>query len=167
MKVKMKASMRTLTRLGIVLLAKRAKAASKAYEKAFLSPLSATVLAGHIIAADKLLPRSEAKTEVWEAGEPCVGVYKDSLFLVAQDLTKTHNRELEYENFDAAADTQEQINDVLAQLRQLGDQRDLFAEEEEEDEDAKKDKRQLELVGAGSSIDGDPDYRKGRAEDPS
>lgn len=150
MRVKMKSSMRTLTRLGIVLLAKRTKAAAKAYVKAFLSPLSADVLAGHIIVADKLLPRTEAKTEVWEAGEPCVGVYKDALFLVAQDLTKTHNRELEYENFDAAADTQEQINDVLGQLRQLGDQRDLFVEEEEGDEDGKKDKRQLNLVGTGA-----------------
>jgi hypothetical protein len=148
MKVKMKASMRTLTRLGIVLLAKRTKTAAKAYEKAFLSPLSATVLAGHIIAADKILPRSEAATEVWEAGEPCVGVYKDSLYLVAQDLTKTHARELEYENYDATAATQEQIDEVMAQLRQLGDQRDLF--EEEDDEEDKADNRQLGLVGAGA-----------------
>lgn len=137
--------MRTLTRLGIVLLAKRTKAAAKAYEKAFLSPLSATVLAGQIIAADKILPRSEAATEVWEAGEPTVGVYKDSLFLVAQDLTKTHGREIEYQNFDAAADTQEQIDEVMAQLRQLGDQRDLF--EEEDDEEEETDKRQLAFTG--------------------
>lgn len=159
MKVKMKASMRTLTRLGIVLLAKRTKTAAKAYENAFLSPLSATVLAGHIIVADKILPRSEAATEVWEAGEPSVTVYKDSLFLVAQDLTKTHKRETEYENFDAAADTQDQIDEVMAQLRQLGDQRDLFEEEDEEDG---KDDRQLAFAGG---VESDPDYKKGRAED--
>lgn len=159
MKVKMKASMRTLTRLGIVLLAKRTKTAAKAYENAFLSPLSATVLAGHIIAADKILPRSEAATEVWEAGESAIGVYKDSLYLVGQDLRKTHTRELQYENFDAAADTQEQLDEVMAQLRQLGDQRDLFAEE---DEEGGKDDRQLAFAG---SIESDPDYKKGRAED--
>jgi hypothetical protein len=147
MKVKMKASMRTLTRLGIVLLAKRTKTAAKAYEKAFLSPLSATGLAGHIIAADKIIPRSEAASEVWEAGDPSVGVYKHSLFLVAQDLSKTLKSEREYQNFDAASATQEQIEEVMGQLRQLGDQRDLFEEEDEEEE---TDKRQLELAGTAA-----------------
>lgn len=163
MKVKMKASMRKLTRLGIILLAKRTKAAAKAYEKAFLSPLSATVLAGHIIAADKILPRSEAASEVWDAGDPSVGVYRDSLFLVAQDLSKTLKAEREYENFDAVTATSSQIDEVMAQLRQLGDQRDLFAEEDDEEEG---DPRQLDLVGASAGgLDSDPDYKKGRAED--
>jgi hypothetical protein len=148
MKVKMKSSMRTLTRRGIVLLAKKTDAAAKAYEKAFLSPLIAQVAAGNIAVSETKLPRSEAATEVWDAPDVIVMVYRDSLFLVAQELTKTLEREREYENEDSAADTQEQLDEVMAQLRQLGDQRDLFEEEDEEDE--KTDKRQLELAGAGT-----------------
>lgn len=148
MKVKMRASMRTLARKGIVLLAKKTKEASRAYEKAFLSPLSAQVAAGNIVVAEKILPRSEAASEIWEAAEPSIGVYKDSLYLVALDLTKTLAREREYENFDAAADTQDQLDEVMAQLRELGDQRDLFAEYEDEEDDAQG--KQLELAGAGS-----------------
>lgn len=163
MKIKMKASMRTLTRKGIILLAKKTAAAAKAYEKAFLSPLTAAAAAGQIIVAEKILPRSEAASEVWDAAEVQVMVYRDSLFLVAQEMAKTLTREKEYESFDAAEDTQEQLDEVMTMLRSLGDQRDLFEEEDEEDE--KADKRQLDLVGAGSSIERDPDYRKGRAED--
>ena len=58
MKVKMKASMRTLTRKGIVLLAKKTDAAAKAYEKAFLSPLVAQVAAGNIAVTEQKMPRS-------------------------------------------------------------------------------------------------------------
>ena len=145
MKVKMKSSMRTLTRKGIVLLAKKTDAAAKAYEKAFLSPLTAQVASGHIATADTKLPRSEAASEVWDAPDIIVMAYRDSLFLVAQELTKTLDREQEYQNADAATDTQEQLDEVMAQLRQLGDQRDLFEEEDDEDE---TDKRQLELAGA-------------------
>jgi hypothetical protein len=146
MKVKMKASMRTLTRKGIVLLAKKTDAAAKAYEKAFLSPLTAQAAAGHIAAADTKLPRSEAASEVWDANDIIVMAYRDSLFLVTQELTKTLKREREYENEGSAADTQQQLDEVMAQLRQLGDQRDLF--EEEDGDDEKTDKRQLELAGA-------------------
>ena len=146
MKVKMRASMRTLTRKGIALLAKKTDAAAKAYEKAFLSPLTAQVAAGNVAIAETTLPRSEAASAVWDPNETIVMVYRDSLFLVAQELTKTLEREREYENEDSAADTQGQLDEVMAQLRQLGDQRDLF--EEEDEEDAKKDKRQLDLVGA-------------------
>ncbi len=145
MKIRMKASMRTLTRKGIVLLAKKTKDAAKAYEKAFLSPLTATVAAGNIAKADTILPRSEAASEVWEAGESGIGVYKDALFLVGLELTKTVAREKEYENLDAAQDTQDQLDEVMMQLRALGDQRDLFEKEDEEEEE---DKRQLELPGA-------------------
>ena len=145
MKVKMQASMRTLTRKGIVLLAKKTDAAAKAYEKAFLSPLTAQVAAGNIAATKTKLPRSEAASEAWEASDLQVMVYKDSLFLVAQDLTKTLAREKEYENFDAANSTQDQLDDVMAMLRELGDQRDLFEEEDEEE-----DKSQLELAGAST-----------------
>lgn len=149
MKVKMKASMRTLTRKGIVLLAKKTKEAARAYEKAFLSPLQAAAAAGQIVVAEKILPRSEAASEVWEVGDLQLTVYKDSLFLVAQDLTKTLAREKEYENFDAAADTQDQLDEVMAMLRELGDQRDLFDEDMDDDEDEAKGK-QLELAGAGA-----------------
>lgn len=148
MKVKMKSSMRTLARKGIVLLAKKTKEAARAYEKAFLSPLTAQVAAGNIVVADKTLPRSEAASEIWEVGEPSIGVYKDSLYLVAVDLTKTLAREREYENFDAAADTQDQLDEVMAQLRELGDQRDLFAEYDDEEDTTKN--KQLELAGAAT-----------------
>jgi hypothetical protein len=145
MKLKMKATMRSLTRKGILLLAKKTKDASRAYEKAFLSPLSAQVAAGNIVAAEKVLPRSEAASEVWEANETTLTVYKDALYLVALDLTKTLAREKEYENFDAADDTQIQLDEVMAQLRQLGDQRDLFVEDDEEEEG---DARQLAFASA-------------------
>jgi hypothetical protein len=147
MRVKMRASMRTLTRKGIVLLARKTKEASRAYEKAFLSPLTAQVAAGNIIAALNLLPRSEAASEVWEVGDLSLMVYRDSIFLVAQEMTKTLAREMEWENNDAAADTQEQLDEVMKQLRLLGDQRDLFEEPEDEEEG---DKRQLEFAGAGA-----------------
>jgi hypothetical protein len=146
MRVRMKASMRSLTRKGIVLLAKKTKDAARAYEKAFLSPLVAAGAAGQIVVADKILPRSEAASEVWEAGDLQLMVYKDSLFLVAMDLTKTLTREREYENFDAAADTQRQLDEVMDQLRELGDQRDLFEKEEDEEEDP----RQLSFAGAAA-----------------
>lgn len=146
MKVKMKSSMRTLTRLGISLLAKKTKAAAKAYEKAFLSPLTAASAAGQIIVAEKILPRSEAASAVWDAGDVQVMVYRDSLFLVACELTKTVERETEYENPAAAKESQEQLDEVMAMLRELGDQRDLFEEEEEDDDD--EDPRQLSFTGA-------------------
>lgn len=150
--------MRTLTRKGIVLLAKKTKEAARAYEKAFLSPLVAASAAGQIVMAEKILPRSEAASEVWEASDLQLMVYKDSLFLVAQEMTKTLAREKDYENFDAAADTQDQLDEVMAMLRELGDQRDLFEEEDEEEEDP----RQLAFAG---TVERDPDYKKGRAED--
>jgi hypothetical protein len=153
MKIRMKASMRTrtLTRKGIVLLAKKTKEAARAYEKAFLSPLIAHTAAGQIIMAEKIIPKSEAASATWEAGDVQTMVYKESLFLVAQEMTKTLAREKEYENFDAAQDTQDQLDEVMAQLREMGDQRDLF----EEDDEEKVDPRQLDLAGvaAGGSDD--------------
>lgn len=152
--------MRTLTRKGIVLLAKKTDAAAKAYEKAFLSPLTAQVAAGNVAIAETKMPKSEAASEVWDANDVIVMAYRDSLFLVAQELTKTLEREREYENEDSAADTQDQLDEVMAMLRELGDQRDLFEEEDEEEEDP----RQLAFAG---TVERDPDYKKGRAEDGS
>lgn len=154
MKVKMKASMRTLTRKGIGLLSKRTTQAAKAYSKAFLEPLVANVAFGHIIAAGKVLPHSEAASEVWEANETTATVYKDALFLVAVELAKNIEREKEYDNFAAAEESQEQLDEVIAQLRQMGDQRDLFEEEDEEDE---ADPRQLSFTGAGKGGSDDED----------
>lgn len=145
MKVKMKASMRTLTKKGLALLAKKTKEASKAYEKAFLSPLSAQAQAANILIALKIVPVSEAASEVWDVSDIVAAVYKDALFLLGLELVKTLAREKEYENFDAAAASQEQLDEVLAQLRQLGDQRDLFEEEDDEEEDP----RQLSFAGSG------------------
>jgi hypothetical protein len=150
MKVKMKASMRKLTRKGIGLLAKKTKEAARAYTKAFLEPLTANIAAGNIIAAAKVLPHSEAASEVWDSNETTTTVYKDALFLVALELAKNVAREKEYENYAAAEESQEQLDEVIAQLRQLGDQRDLFEEEDEENE---SDKRQMSFAGTGGSND--------------
>ena len=150
MKIKMKSSMRTLTRKGLGLLAKKTKEAAKAYEKAFLSPLMAHSAAGNIVVAEKALPRSEAASEVWDASETTLTVYKDSLYLVGLELAKTAAREKEYETFDAAEDTQAQLDEVITQLRQLGDQRDLFEEEEDEEEE---DPRQMSFASAEAGED--------------
>lgn len=143
----MKASMRRLAAQGLDLLLKQTKAASREAGKAFLSTQEANIEQGRIEHAKEHLPVSEAATEIWDVEMPIITVYKNALITTAIELQKTLEREKEFENEDAATATREQLDEVKAQLRDLGDQRDFFAEFEEGEE---TEKPQLELAGAAA-----------------
>jgi hypothetical protein len=144
MRIRMKASMRRLVAIGLTDLYKQTKAASRENGKAFLSTMEANTELGRIEYAKEHLPVSDAATEIWDVEMPIVTVYKNALVTVGIGLQKTLEREKEYENEDAARATTEQLDEVKAQLRDMGDQRDFFAEFEDEE-----DESQLELTGAG------------------
>jgi hypothetical protein len=141
----MKASMRRLVAIGLADLYKQTKAASREAGKAFLPTMEANVELGRIEWAKEHLPVSEAATEIWDVEMPIVTVYQNALVTVGVGLTKTLQREKEYENEDAAKATNEQLEEVKAQLRDMGDQRDFFTAIEEEEEEPSD---QLDLVGA-------------------
>lgn len=147
MRIKMKASMRRLVAIGLTDLYAQTKAASREAGKAFLSTMEANTELGRIEFAKENLPVSEAATEIWDVEMQIITVYKNALITVAIALQKTLEREKEYENDDAAKATREQLDEVKQQLRELGDQRDFFAEFEEEPEG---EKSQLELAGAAA-----------------
>lgn len=156
MRVKMKASMRRLVAIGLADLYAQTKAASREAGKAFLSTIEANTELGRIEHAKEHLPVSEAAEEIWDIEMPIVTVYKNALITVAVALTKTLEREKEYENEDAAKATREQLDEVKQVLRELGDQRDFFSEFEEDTEENLADDEpsgQLELVGAGDPRD--------------
>lgn len=143
----MKATMRRLTAQGLDVLLKQTKAASREAGKAFLSTQEANIELGRIEFAKENLPVSDAATEIWDVEMPIVTVYKNALITAAIELQKTLECEKGWENEDAASATREQLDDVKAQLRDLGDQRDFFAEFEENVEE-ESEKSQLELAGA-------------------
>lgn len=145
----MKATMRRLTAQGLDVLLKQTKAASRESGKAFLSTQEANVEIGRIEFAKENLPVSDAAEEIWDVEMPIVTVYKNALITAAIELQKTLEREKGWENEDAANATREQLDDVKAQLRNLGDQRDFFAEFEETVEEESQ-KPQLELAGAAA-----------------
>lgn len=142
----MKASMRRLVAIGLTDLYKQTKAAARESGKAFLSTQEANIELGRIEFAKENLPISEAAEEIWDVEMAIVTVYKNALVTVGIGLQKTLEREKEYENDDAARATNEQLDEVKAQLRSLGDQRDFFPEFEEAEEETEKP--QLELAGA-------------------
>lgn len=146
MRVKMKASMRSLTRMGLDLLHKQTKAASRETGKAFLSTMEANTELGRIEFAKAHLPVSEAAEGVWIVEDHIIIVYRNALFMVGSELQKTFEREKEYENEDAAKATREQLDEVKAQLITLGDQRDFFAEYDEEA--GAEDESQFAFAGA-------------------
>jgi hypothetical protein len=143
----MKATMRRLTAQGLDVLLKQTKAASREAGKAFLSTQEANIEIGRIEFAKEHLPISEAATEIWDVEMPIVTVYKNALITAAIELQKTLEREKGWENEEAANATREQLDEVKAQLRDLGDQRDFFAEFEETSEE---ERPQLEFAGAAA-----------------
>lgn len=143
----MKASMRRLCAQGLDLLLKQTKAAAREAGKAYLSTQEANIEVGRIEFAKENLPVSDAATEIWDVEMPIVTVYKNALISIAIEIQKTLEREKSVENEDAANATRDQLDEVKAQLRDLGDQRDFFAEFEETAEE-EAEKPQLELAGA-------------------
>jgi hypothetical protein len=154
MRIRMKASMRRLVAIGLTDLYAQTKAASREAGKAFLSTMEANTELNRIEFAKEHLPVSEAATEIWEVEMPIVTVYKNALITVGVALQKTLDREKEYENDDAAKATREQLDEVKAQLRELGDQRDFFVEFEEAEEAPSS---QLELAGTAAGGRDDED----------
>jgi len=149
MKVKMKASLRRLLAQGLDLLLKQTKAAARENGKAYLSTTEANQEIARIEWSQENLPVSDDAEKTWEVEPHIITVYKNAFIMVGVELTKTLKREKKYENDDAAKATAEQIEDVEAQLSELGERYDFLAALEEEEED-EGDPRQLTFIGAGS-----------------
>lgn len=144
MKVKMLASMRAFTLMGLELLQKQTKAAERESRKAMLNANHAVEQLGRIDVAIEQLPMSEDASAVWDVPQDIVITYRDGLVMFGSQVQKTLAREKENRNDDAAAATLLQLQDIGEQLRAMGDQRDIFAEDDEEEESA--DEKQMELV---------------------
>lgn len=146
----MKASMRRLVAIGLADLYKQTKAAAREAGKAFLPTQEANIELGRIEHAKEHLPVSDAATEVWEVEPHIATVYQNALVTVGVGLQKTLEREKEYENEDAARATNEQLEEVKAQLRDMGDQRDFFTDDFDDEPEETETDDQLDLAGANN-----------------
>ncbi len=146
MRIKMLASMRAFTLMGLDLLEKQTKAASREASKAMLPTMDASVQLGRISSAREQCPMGEEASAVWDVPLELMVTYRDALVMFAHMVQKTLEREKEARNDDAAHATQAQLEDLGTQLRDMGDQRDIFADGEDEEDAATAKDRQMELV---------------------
>lgn len=133
MKIKMSIQQRATMRLALMAHLKLIEAAKKAVAKALIGSMEIPVAEARVDEALKLMPSSQATSELWEVPDVIRGEYRDALYLLGQAVLKVREKEVQQGIDTASSDAR--LEEIRTLLGDLGDQRDLFAPDSDEDDD--------------------------------